>query len=53
VVSKATLAHSASHVDLSVLSRNGRGDDEGSEKENSDNGDEVHLPMHHPHTILT
>jgi hypothetical protein len=53
VVSKAALAHSTSNVDLSVLSRDGGGDDEGSEKGSSDNGDEVHLPMHHPHPILT
>ncbi|KAM6497403.1 hypothetical protein JOM56_007876 [Amanita muscaria] len=40
VVSKAALAHSASDVDLSVLSRDGGGDNEGSDKGRSDNGDE-------------
>jgi hypothetical protein len=53
VVSKAALAHSASHVDLSVLSRDGEGDDEGSEKETGDNGDEVHLSVRYPHPVLT
>ena len=51
VVSKAALAHSTSNIDLSVLSRDGGGDDEGSEKGSNDN--EVHLPMHHSHPILT
>ena len=53
-VSKA-LAHSgdsASQVDLSVLSRDGGGDDEGSEKgsekgSSDNNGDEVHLQNCH------
>ena len=53
VVSKAALAHSASHIDLSVLSRDGGGDDEGSEKGSSDNSNEVRLPMCHPHLTLT
>jgi hypothetical protein len=53
VVSKAAFAHSASHIDLSVLSHDGGGDDEGSEKGSSDNGDKVHLPMCHPHLTLT
>ena len=53
VVSKAALTHSASHVDLSVLSRDGGGDNEGSEQGSSDNGDEVHLPTHYPHPVLT
>jgi hypothetical protein len=47
VVSKAALVHSASHVGLSVLSHDGGGDDEGSEKGSSDDGDEVQLPMHY------
>jgi hypothetical protein len=52
VVSKVALAHSASHVDLSVLSRDGGGDNEGSENKSSDNGDEVCLPMHYSHLRL-
>ena len=55
VVSKAALAHSASHVDLSVLSRDGGGDNEFSEKGGSNNGDEVllRLPMLYSQTVLT
>jgi hypothetical protein len=54
VVSKAALAHSASHVDLSVLSRDGGGDsdNEGSEKGSSDNGNEVYLLLAHTTHIL-
>jgi hypothetical protein len=51
VVSKAALVHSASHIDLSVLSRDGGGDDEGSENGSSDNSDEAHLPMHYPYPV--
>jgi hypothetical protein len=55
LVSKAALAHSASQVDLSVLSRDGGGDDEGSvkgsEKGHSDNGDEVHLQVPTTHIM--
>lgn len=55
VVSKAALAHSASHVDLSVLSRDGGGDNEFSEKGGSNNGDEVllRLPMLYSQPVLT
>ena len=51
VVSKAALTHSASHIALSVLSHDGGGDDVGSEKGSSDNGDE---PPHqiHSYTLL-
>jgi len=52
VVSKAALAHSTSEVDLSVLSRDGGGDDEGSENKSS-NGDEVRLPKHFLHPTNT
>lgn len=52
VVSKAALAHSTSEVDLSVLSRDGGGDDEGSENKSS-NGDEVCLPKHFLHPTNT
>jgi hypothetical protein len=52
VVSKATLAHSTSEVDLSVLSRDGGGDDKGSENKSS-NGDEVRLPKHFLHPTNT
>ena len=51
-VSKAALAHSTSDVDLSVLLRDGGGDNEGSDKGRNDDGDEVSIHVHQLHPIL-